>query len=98
MSEPPGGSSGPPDLGAVREIALREVVEAIREGLRIEDGRDVRVNAYGLRQPVEECWVVYVPQPSPHDGYALRSSNVVLISSGRARSFTMARRMTRDNG
>lgn len=66
------------DQAAAHRIACEHL--NISGGGRAEavDGRSARVNVYGLREPVADCWVVYVPQP----GMALRSSVVVVVSKG----------------
>jgi hypothetical protein len=46
--------------------------------LRVVDGKDAHVNVYGLRVPLEDCWVVYVPLPTP----MLRSSEIILVRKG----------------
>jgi hypothetical protein len=64
------------DRSVAIETVLNHLIAELRDALRVEDGEDVRLNVYGLREALEDCWVVYLPQR----GLALRSSEVVVVS------------------
>jgi hypothetical protein len=44
--------------------------------LYVVDGKDAHVNVYGLRVPLGDCWVVYVPLPT----LMLRSSEIIVVA------------------
>jgi hypothetical protein len=63
------------DASAAAAAARDHLASIWDAELKVVYGQGAHVNIYGLAVPLNECWVVYVPQPLT----GFRSSEVIII-------------------